>query len=396
MRTNPPNNEPNNLAVSLQGSLFNKGDYPKLVDVLAECERTTESWFIDDESQLALSRKGTTVGGDRVSWLAMRQVCKVLSSGLSLSLLDLLGMKREPEDLDKSYKSVADPDEDFSVGEAASLYNLALKKRFGRLFGFQAIRNSDTKVIEAVVGNRYRRLPNGDFVSAVATTLESCEVPLTFHSASVSGRKISIMYSADGHDDSPLRPGIRLVNSEIGDSAIKAAVVVMCENGSTMMSSYGKLSRVSHSGKDLMDKLSRLISSTVDKISHQSLSSSGLAKRIENSSRLSLGFSGNEGDEKRFKEFIEFLTERAGLTYFMAKRCLAMVLTGEEPKINNFAMLERSTTWPKKSAMDLVNAIMQESLSQRTLYYNTTDRFERVAWGIFFNKIALPDISSES
>lgn len=396
MRTNPPNNEPNNLAVSLQGSLFNKGDYPKLVDVLAECERTTESWFIDDESQLALSRKGTTVGGDRVSWLAMRQVCKVLSSGLSLSLLDLLGMKREPEDLDKSYKSVADPDEDFSVGEAASLYNLALKKRFGRLFGFQAIRNSDTKVIEAVVGNRYRRLPNGDFVSAVATTLESCEVPLTFHSASVSGRKISIMYSADGYDDSPLRPGIRLVNSEIGDSAIKAAVVVMCENGSTMMSSYGKLSRVSHSGKDLMDKLSRLISSTVDKISHQSLSSSGLAKRIENSSRLSLGFSGNEGDEKRFKEFIEFLTERAGLTYFMAKRCLAMVLTGEEPKINNFAMLERSTTWPKKSAMDLVNAIMQESLSQRTLYYNTTDRFERVAWGIFFNKIALPDISAES
>lgn len=396
MRANPPNNEPNNLAVSLQGSLFNKGDYPKLVDVLAECERTTESWFIDDESQLALSRKGTTVGGDRVSWLAMRQVCKVLSSGLSLSLLDLLGMKREPEDLDKSYKSVADPDEDFSVGEAASLYNLALKKRFGRLFGFQAIRNSDTKVIEAVVGNRYRRLPNGDFVSAVATTLESCEVPLTFHSASVSGRKISIMYSADGYDDSPLRPGIRLVNSEIGDSAIKAAVVAMCENGSTMMSSYGKLSRVSHSGKDLMDKLSRLISSTVDKISHQSLSSSGLAKRIENSSRLSLGFSGNEGDEKRFKEFIEFLTERAGLTYFMAKRCLAMVLTGEEPKINNFAMLERSTTWPKKSAMDLVNAIMQESLSQRTLYYNTTDRFERVAWGIFFNKIALPDISSES
>lgn len=396
MRTNPPSNEPNNLAVSLQGSLFNKGDYPKLVDVLAECERTTESWFIDEESQLALSRKGTTVGGDRVSWLAMRQVCKVLSSGLSLSLLDLLGMKREPEDLDKSYKSVADPDEDFSVGEAASLYNLALKKRFGRLFGFQAIRNADTKVIEAVVGNRYRRLPNGDFVSAVSSALESCDVPLTFHSASVSGRKISVMYSADGYDDSPLRPGIRLVNSEIGDSAIKAAVVVMCENGSTMMSSYGKLSRVSHSGKDLMDKLSRLISSTVDKISHQSLSSSGLAKRIENSSRLSLGFSGNEGDEKRFKEFIEFLTERAGLTYFMAKRCLAMVLTGEEPKINNFAMLERSTTWPKKSAMDLVNAIIQESLSQRTLYYNTTDRFERVAWGIFFNKIALPDISSES
>lgn len=128
MRTKPPNNEPNNLAVSLQGSLFNKGDYPKLVDVLAECERTTESWFIDDEAQLALSRKGTTVGGDRVSWLAMRQVCKVLSSGLSLSLLDLLGMRREPEDLDKPYKSEVDPDEDFSVGEAASLYNLALKK----------------------------------------------------------------------------------------------------------------------------------------------------------------------------------------------------------------------------------------------------------------------------
>jgi hypothetical protein len=178
--------------------------------------------------------------------------------------------------------------------------------------------------------------------------------------------------------------------------AIKAAVVVMSENGSTMMSSYGKLNRVSHSGKDLLGKLSKLISSTVDKISSQPLSSAGLAKKIENSSSLSLGFSGVDGDEKRFKDFIEFLTERAGLTYFMAKRCLAMVLTGSEPKVNNFAMLERSTTWPKKSAMDLISAIMQESLSQRTLYYNTTDRFERVAWGIFFNKIALPDINSGS
>ena len=154
----PTGGEPNNLAVSLQGLLFNKGDHARLVDVLAECERTTDEVFIDADDQLTLSRRAVTTSGDRISWLAMRQICKILSSGLASSLSDLLGMRRAPEDIDRPTKIKADPDEDFTVGEAASLYNLALKKRFGRLYGSQAIRNSDTKVIEAVVGSRYRRL----------------------------------------------------------------------------------------------------------------------------------------------------------------------------------------------------------------------------------------------
>lgn len=390
----PTGSEPNNLAVSLQGLLFNKGDHARLVDVLAECERTTDEVFIDADDQLALSRRAVTTSGDKISWLAMRQICKILSSGLASSLSDLLGMRRAPEDIDRPTKIKADPDEDFTVGEAASLYNLALKKRFGRLYGSQAIRNSDTKVIEAVVGSRYRRLPNGDFLSAVSSVIDSCEVSLKFYSASVAGRRLSLVYAVDGFEDFPLTPGIRLVNSEIGDSAIKAAVVLLDSNSATMMSAYGKLGRVAHSGRDLLGKLSQLIVSVSSKLVHASLSKDGLTKKISSMSDRKLGFKGDESDDARFNELIEFLADRVGLTYFMARRCLSMTLTGDENQVHQFAMLDRAKVWPSKSMMHLISAIMTESLNQRIISFGVTDKAERVAWNLFSNKVSFPDISS--
>lgn len=390
----PSGGEPNNLAVSLQGLLFNKADQTRLVEVLAECERTTDEVFIDADDQLALSRRAMTTGGDRISWLAMRQICKILSSGLASSLADLLGMRRSPEDMDRPMKLKADPDEDFTVGEAASLYNLALKKRFGRLYGFQAIRNSETKVIEAVVGSRYRRLPNGDFLAAVASVVDSCEVKLVFHSASLAGRRLSVIYSVDGFDGCPLVPGVRLVNSEIGDSAIKAAVVLMDGSGATMMSSYGKLGRVAHSGRDLLGKLSQLIVSVSSKLTHAALSKDGIEKKVRSMTERKLGFRGDESDDARFREMVEFLADRVGLTYFMARRCLSMALTGDETQAQQFTMLERVKTWPNKSMMSLISAIMRESFSQRIVSFSVTDRAERVAWNLFSNKVTFPDTVS--
>lgn len=390
----PPGGEPDNLAVSLQGSLFNKADQERLVEVLAECERTTDELFIDTDDQLALSRRAVTVGGDRISWLAMRQICKILSSGLASSLADLLGMRRAPEDMGRPVKIKADPDEDFSVGEAASLYNLALKKRFGRLYGFQAIRNSETRVIEAVVGNRYRRLPNGDFLSAVSSVIDSCEVKLRFHSAALFGRRLSVVYSVEGFEESTLVPGIRLINSEIGDSAIKAAVVLMDDSGATMMSAYGKLGRVAHSGRDLLGKLSQLIVSVSSKLSHASLSKDGLEKKVTSMSEKKLGFTGDESDDARFREMVEFLADRVGLTYSMSRKCLLRTLAGDESQAQQFAMLDRMKTWPGKSIMDLVRAIMAESFSQRIFSFGVTDRAERVAWNLFSNKVVFPDTVS--
>ena len=391
MATRSPSNEPNNLAVSLRGVLFHRTDYEKLVNVLADCERTTDSWMIDSEDQLVLSRKAITAGGDRISWLAMRQICKALSAGLASSLADLLGMRRASDAMDKLSKIKADPDEDFTVGEAASLYNLVLKKRFGRLFGFQAIRNSETRVIEALVGNRYRRLSNSDFLSAVSSVMGSCSVRLSFFSAELSGRRLSLVYSMDDHGDEGLRPGIRLVNSEIGDSAIKAAVVLIDKNGATMQSSYGRMGRVAHSGRDLLGKLSKLIVGVVSKLENKTFSKESLVSKQSDAQARLLGFTGEENDESRFSHLVEFLSDRGGLTYFMSRRCLSMVLTGDEPASNNFLMLDRSKNWPSRSAMDLVRSIAMESLEQRSLNFLHTDKYERVAWNLFFNRLVLPD-----
>jgi hypothetical protein len=91
---------------------------------------------------------------------------------------------------------------------------------------------------------------------------------------------------------------------------------------------------------------------------------------------------------------IEFLADRVGLTYFMARRCLSMTLAGNENQAQQFAMLERAKVWPSKSMMHLISAIMIESLNQRVISFGVTYRAERVAWNLFSNKVSFPDIGS--
>jgi hypothetical protein len=158
-----------------------------------------------------------------------------------------------------------------------------------------------------------------------------------------------------------------------------------------MQSAYGRMGRVAHSGRDLLGKLSQLIVGVVAKLENKTFSKESLAKKESDAQSRLLGFTGEETDEARFRSLVEFLTDRGGLTYFMSRRCLSMVLTGDETASNNFLMLDRSKNWPSKSAMDLVRSITMESLEQRSLNFSNTDKYERIAWNLFFNRLVLPD-----
>jgi hypothetical protein len=74
----------------------------------------------------------------------------------------------------------------------------------------------------------------------------------------------------------------------------------------------------------------------------------------------------------------------------MAKRCISATLTGSSADTHNFNMLDRSKLWPLKSAMSLVFSIMNESRINFADNFYLRDRFEKVAWGIFFNKLKIP------
>lgn len=383
------------LAVHVEGKLFSSKEYSKLTEFLSELDRSTDAVMIDDDSQLALSRRGTTVGGDKLSWLALRQISKTLSSGLAMSLSDLLGYRRLMDDMDNPLKHKADPDDDFTVGEAAALYNLALKKRFGRLFGFQAIRNSQTKVIEAVVSNRYRRISNSEFLSGVEGIIESLDLKFDFRSASVYDRKISLTYTIKDFEGSDLTPGLLISNSEIGDAAIKATLILIDSTDSIMSAPYGKLGRVSHSGRDLLGKLSQLVTGVSSRLANQTFTVDGLNKKIAENRGKFLGFKGEGEDDARFKALVEFLTERAGMTYAMSRKCLAKTLAGPDLDNNSFSMLERSKVWPNKSVMCLVEVIMKECRDQFLTNFFSKERFERIAWALFFNKLPIPDCSGD-
>jgi hypothetical protein len=387
----PDGSNSDSLAVSVKGLMFNSTEYNKLLDFLADQERVTESWLIDDESQIALTRKGKTVGGDKMSWLALRQICKNLSSGLASSLSDLIGLKRAVDDMDRPPKMIADPDDDFTIGEAATLYNLALKKRFGRLFGFQVVRNTETKVIEAVVGAKYRRISNNDFLSAVSNIIESLDLKFQFRSASMYDRKMSMIYTLKDYEDCALTPGLLISNSEIGDAAIKATTVLIDSTDAIMSAPYGKLGRVAHSGRDLLGKLSQLITGVTSRLTNNTFTKDGLNKRVESNKAKSLGFKGEGEDEERFKQLIEFLTDRCDMNYMTAKRCLAKTLAGTDLEKGTFSMLERSTTWPKRSTMCLVEVITRECRDHLLLGFFPKERLERLAWSLFFNKLSVPD-----
>lgn len=387
------NSTPDSLAVEVQGIMFSSTEYDKLVSFLSAQERVTESWPIDDESQIALTRKGRTISGDRMSWLALRQICKSLSSGLATSLSDLIGLRRITDDMDRPPKIKADPDDDFSVGEAASLYNLALKKRFGRLFGFQVVRNTESKIIEAVVGMKYKRISNSDFLSAVAGIIDSLDLKFQFRSASLFDRKISIIYTLKGYEGCDLTPGLLISNSEIGDAAIKATVILISSTDSIMSAAYGRLGRVAHSGRDLLGKLSQLITGVSSRLTNSTFTKDNLNKRIEANRSKSLGFKGLGEDEERFKQILEFLTDRCGMTYAMAKKCLSKTLAGADIESSTFSLLERSKTWPAKSTMCLVEMITKECRDQFLLSFYSKDKLERIAWLMFFNKLSVPDVT---
>jgi hypothetical protein len=137
--------------------------------------------------------------------------------------------------------------------------------------------------------------------------------------------------------------------------------------------------------------MSQLVTGVSSRLTNQGFSVDSIAGKVRQSKDRLLGFKGEEGDDQRFKTLLEFLTDRAGLSYTMAKKCISMALVGDEQQAGSFLFRDKSKSWPTKSVMDLILAIMTESLNQRLLAFNQTDRSERAAWNMFFNKMALPE-----
>lgn len=377
------------LATEVQGRRFGPDEEAALIRFLEEVETATITYPIEDPRQVVLDHACRTVDGqDQFTWLAIRQVCKVLAAGLGTYVGDLAGFRRAPSAEDQEFHS----DED-----AAAVFNMAVRRRFRRdLMGFQIIRNTATATIDAVVGHGYRRLPNRDFMERVKEALAYVEEPLQFHEALVVGRRVTVRYrfaeSLFEGDDRALsvHGGFSFANSEVGDGAVRGTPLLWFDPSGVALMPYNAGSRVAHTGKDFPRRMQRLLDRTLERWRGSPLFR-GISQRIAELAEENLGFGGldEEADDGRFRELVSQLRHKQ-LTQSTARRVLrrAVFAGGREEAPIDLMRSERRRTWGGRTALDVLVGLLRES-EATLLNVTARERLEQLAYQMLAGRFRL-------
>jgi len=377
------------LAAEVQGRRFDSGEEDALTRFLDETEENTLTHPIEDPNQVLLDHACRTVDGrDQFTWLAVRQVCRVLGAGLGTYITDLAGYRRAPSDDEREFYS----DED-----AAAVFNMAVRRRFRQeLLGFQAIRNARTGTIDAVVGHGYRRLPNRDFLERVREVLHAVDRPVEFHEALVVGRRVTVRYRFvepiyEGDDRLlSVHGGFSFANSEVGDGAVRGTPLLWFDPSGTALMPYNAGCRVAHTGKDFPRRMQRLLDRTLDRWRLSELSES-IGRHVEELGNSNLGFGGadEDADDGRFRELVSQLRHRH-LTQSTARRVLrrAVFSGGREEAPIDLMRSERRRTWGGRTALDVFVAVLRES-EATLLNVTARERLEQLAYSMLAGRFRL-------
>jgi hypothetical protein len=377
------------LAAEVQGRLFNSGEEAALTRFLDETEENTLTHPIEDPNQVLLDHNCRTVDGQyQFTWLAVRQVSRVLGAGLGTYLTDLAGYRRAPS---------ADDREFYSDEDAAAVFNMAVRRRFRQeLLGFQAIRNASTGTIDAVVGHGYRRLPNRDFLERVREVLGAVDRPVEFHEALVVGRRVTVRYRFvepiyEGDDRLlTVHGGFSFANSEVGDGAVRGTPLLWFNPSGTALMPYNAGCRVAHTGKDFPRRMQRLLDRTLDRWRLSELSES-IGRYVEELESANLGFGGvdEDADDGRFRELVSHLRHRH-LTQSTARRVLrrAVFSGGRVEAPIDLMRSERRRTWGGRTALDVFVAVLRES-EATLLNVTVRERLEQLAYQMLAGRFRL-------
>lgn len=374
---------PQTLAAETQGRRFGPDEAAALTAYLDDVEEHTLIYPIEDPRQVSLDPTyRVSEGGGRLSWLAVRQICRTLGAGLGTFLSDLSGHRRAP---------AADEAEFFSVADAAAVLNLAVRRRFGRgLAGMQAIRNTRTDLVDAVVGRGYRRLPNRDFLERVQDVLEASGQRLRFQEALVVGRRATLRYmhvdpcyAADDDRFTAVHPGFTFSNSEVGDGSVRATPFLWFDPSGVALMPYNTASRVAHTGRDFPRRMQRLLDKTMERWQGSPLFAGGVGPALALMEEHRLGFTGGDeaADDARFRELASQLRHPAGLSIATARRVLrrALFAGGREEAPADATRAARRQTWGTRSALDVFCAFLRES-EETPLHVAARERLEQIAY----------------
>jgi len=192
-----------------------------------------------------------------LSLLAIKQLCTLLAAGLWTYVSDVGGILRRA--------GRSEPMLDPSL--AVNAINKTLKLRFHMpkgIRGRQLIRNTATRTVDGIVGNKYKYLPHGRLYEVVDDFLTAINPPINFHAARLDGRRLAMVFLRDEpfmeYAGCSFRSGYYFSNSEVGECSVSASAAIYAAE-CRCLAAFTKLP---HTGKTFAKRLRKKLGGVIN------------------------------------------------------------------------------------------------------------------------------------
>lgn len=369
------------LTVDPEVRYFTPDQEDEFVDHVREVDARTTTVPIEEPADVELDDGGRCRrDGFRLSTLAFSQLCGCVASGLSTLAEDLAGMR-----LRRDRGAIA------SLPTACRIVNTCVDLRF-RIekgpFGRLMIRDTQTNVIDGIVGPGYRYLPHCELYEGVREMLETTDPPAFFAGAQLIGRRLSLcmlgrepLFTTQAGDS--FYAGYYFSNSEAGECSVGAASLLGLDGANERcIGGFTGMGKLSHSGKSFRKKLATLLAGVlVDP--QQAATLATCAGRLMNSP-LHVLDSDSRVSRARREQLIERLHAR-GLARPVAKDVVRWALfAGARGSI--LPAQVRPHDLAGRTAFDVFVALMRRSAA---LHPSIRESLEQAAYHLLLGKFKL-------
>lgn len=257
---------------------------------------------------------------------------------------------------------------------------------------YQFIVDTDTNVIEGVVGTKYRLLFNAELYEKITDFVRSSSQKLLFREAVLEGRIMLLRYvtkksvakvQAGGRED-VFYGGLNFTNSETGNVAIRASGLVAREAyGLTAISEAIGDARISHVRGVRFEKRLHFL---LEAVQHSTIPGKLLQDRLQVLANAPLGLGGKKKSHDSLLKKWNFRLVKEGLHMHITREALAhMCLCGS----GDTETATSREAFSKRTQYDLFNSVMHIA---KNYGINWREQAERVAYRLLTGRFIVPNV----
>lgn len=377
----------NSLAVDHELISFADNQRERFMSFLSNVEKNTVVFSVDAPEQLLLNNEYKTISGNsKLTWTSLRQSCNAMSKSFYKLISDISG---------RSFTNKNDITL-YSEKDAAAIFNMVVKRRFQKcLNGKKVIKNNLTNTVESLVGTKYKRLSNFEFIQRVEQALKRFGSSCRFSQATMTGRKLQARYSfcdplnIDNEYLSnylnPVHAGVLFSNSEYGDSSVKMTLFFSFGNVGSTIVPYRSSWCLSHKGNDFIAKLEALLVDVDNK--RKTLTEDSISEMIKVLSQNNLCVSPKQEKYDMWCKAISKKLTGNRLSSAVAERIIKRTLFSSFE--NGAFVLDRQSMMSRiseRTAMDMFIALLAEGSSVKS-NMTVRDNIEQSSFKLLSGKL---------